>query len=432
MFFQQQLDRLWWPFRVRFLRRTLRFSAVRLCGTIFNSPDHIYEKVFSRKLQHEQLHGPTEELRSMSDSPNSTARQKNFVLRHRFQDDWQPTTNNPATTNIAPPQPPYHRVYDDLFEDGTSLYLHTHFRLSPAEKLDARRGPSPANRRPGGRREAILLFPVKTAREKRQRQLIIRANHERRRAFLESSKTRAESSFLASRQLSRMSKSEETEQDPGVRARISSKQSFLVEFRDETTKNTTRKTLAPLTESELLVLQLKQERFCRRAAELFRRRGGGDDDPKTVVDRNLKTGKISLLVPHSEKLGIGETTRDENDAPPISSLQHQPENGHQPEDGGHQPEDDHQPEDGGQMLLRDESSSPSDASTAFPQAIRRIFQKLVRRNPADAESADSSFLPLPHEPFAVPGGRFREIYYWDTYWTCLGYDLNFLSDIVVH
>src|SRR5262249_44692964 len=31
----------------------------------------------------------------------------------------------------------------------------------------------------------------------------------------------------------------------------------------------------------------------------------------------------------------------------------------------------------------------------------------------------SSLLPLPR-PFVVPGGRFREVYYWDTYFTMLG------------
>jgi alpha,alpha-trehalase len=31
----------------------------------------------------------------------------------------------------------------------------------------------------------------------------------------------------------------------------------------------------------------------------------------------------------------------------------------------------------------------------------------------------SSLLPLPH-PYVVPGGRFREIYYWDSYFTMLG------------
>ena len=29
-------------------------------------------------------------------------------------------------------------------------------------------------------------------------------------------------------------------------------------------------------------------------------------------------------------------------------------------------------------------------------------------------------LILMESPFIVPGGRFREMYYWDTYWTILG------------
>ena len=31
----------------------------------------------------------------------------------------------------------------------------------------------------------------------------------------------------------------------------------------------------------------------------------------------------------------------------------------------------------------------------------------------------SSLLPLPR-PYVVPGGRFRELYYWDSYFTMLG------------
>ncbi|MEJ7664338.1 MAG: trehalase family glycosidase [Hymenobacter sp.] len=31
----------------------------------------------------------------------------------------------------------------------------------------------------------------------------------------------------------------------------------------------------------------------------------------------------------------------------------------------------------------------------------------------------SSLLPLPR-PYVVPGGRFREMYYWDSYFTMLG------------
>jgi alpha,alpha-trehalase len=44
----------------------------------------------------------------------------------------------------------------------------------------------------------------------------------------------------------------------------------------------------------------------------------------------------------------------------------------------------------------------------------------VLRRPAQAEAGQySSLLPLPH-PYLVPGGRFREMYYWDSYFTMLG------------
>ena len=43
---------------------------------------------------------------------------------------------------------------------------------------------------------------------------------------------------------------------------------------------------------------------------------------------------------------------------------------------------------------------------------------LLMREP-DEDKADSSLLALP-QPYIVPGGRFREIYYWDSYFTMLG------------
>lgn len=43
---------------------------------------------------------------------------------------------------------------------------------------------------------------------------------------------------------------------------------------------------------------------------------------------------------------------------------------------------------------------------------------LLKRDP-DVKKEGSSLLPLPH-PYIVPGGRFREIYYWDSYFTMLG------------
>lgn len=42
----------------------------------------------------------------------------------------------------------------------------------------------------------------------------------------------------------------------------------------------------------------------------------------------------------------------------------------------------------------------------------------LRREP-DKKTEGSSLLPLPY-PYIVPGGRFREIYYWDSYFTMLG------------
>ncbi|HYL70584.1 MAG TPA: trehalase family glycosidase, partial [Candidatus Dormibacteraeota bacterium] len=43
---------------------------------------------------------------------------------------------------------------------------------------------------------------------------------------------------------------------------------------------------------------------------------------------------------------------------------------------------------------------------------------ILTRSPGDVPPY-SSLLPLP-QPFVVPGGRFREIYYWDSYFTMLG------------
>lgn len=44
------------------------------------------------------------------------------------------------------------------------------------------------------------------------------------------------------------------------------------------------------------------------------------------------------------------------------------------------------------------------------------WKNLVRQTPAQTKS---SLIPLPH-PYVVPGGRFDEVYYWDSYFTILG------------
>lgn len=49
--------------------------------------------------------------------------------------------------------------------------------------------------------------------------------------------------------------------------------------------------------------------------------------------------------------------------------------------------------------------------------IEELWKVLSRK--ADAAKSYSSLLELPY-PYIVPGGRFREIYYWDSYFTMLG------------
>jgi len=59
----------------------------------------------------------------------------------------------------------------------------------------------------------------------------------------------------------------------------------------------------------------------------------------------------------------------------------------------------------------------SDISAGILKHIDTLWQVLYRRH--DTVSKYSSLLPLPND-FIIPGGRFRETYYWDSYFTMLG------------
>jgi alpha,alpha-trehalase len=59
--------------------------------------------------------------------------------------------------------------------------------------------------------------------------------------------------------------------------------------------------------------------------------------------------------------------------------------------------------------------------------IDGLWDTLTRSTPAAARY--SSMLPLPR-PYVVPGGRFRELYYWDSYFTMLGLDESTRHDLV--
>jgi alpha,alpha-trehalase len=59
----------------------------------------------------------------------------------------------------------------------------------------------------------------------------------------------------------------------------------------------------------------------------------------------------------------------------------------------------------------------SDTTEDVVTHIKKLWT-VLKRNP-DKEVEGSSLLPLPY-PYIVPGGRFREVYYWDSYFTMLG------------
>ena len=61
------------------------------------------------------------------------------------------------------------------------------------------------------------------------------------------------------------------------------------------------------------------------------------------------------------------------------------------------------------------------AYKAFAQSLHRKWLSLGKKIRPDVKVNPSSYSLIYLEtPFIIPGGRFRECYYWDSYWTILG------------
>lgn len=79
---------------------------------------------------------------------------------------------------------------------------------------------------------------------------------------------------------------------------------------------------------------------------------------------------------------------------------------------------------------------PLDDATAYRtipgQDVREHIDRLwsVLERPPDDPQPYSSRLPLPQR-YVVPGGRFREIYYWDSYFTMLGLEQSGRRDLML-
>src|SRR6267143_1008490 len=67
------------------------------------------------------------------------------------------------------------------------------------------------------------------------------------------------------------------------------------------------------------------------------------------------------------------------------------------------------------------------ASQSMTGHVTALWPVLTR--PPDSADARSSLIPIPN-PYVVPGGRFREVYYWDSYFTMLGLVQSGRSDLV--
>ncbi|HET8654803.1 MAG TPA: alpha,alpha-trehalase TreF [Longimicrobiaceae bacterium] len=70
----------------------------------------------------------------------------------------------------------------------------------------------------------------------------------------------------------------------------------------------------------------------------------------------------------------------------------------------------------------------TDTSQSMAEHIRALWPVLTRQ-PGHDSVGWSSLLPLPRA-YVVPGGRFREIYYWDSYFTMLGLVQSGRADLV--
>ncbi|SKB93997.1 alpha,alpha-trehalase TreA [Dyadobacter psychrophilus] len=73
------------------------------------------------------------------------------------------------------------------------------------------------------------------------------------------------------------------------------------------------------------------------------------------------------------------------------------------------------------------SAFQADTSSSTSENIKRLWSVLTRQ--PENQERGGSLIPLPF-PYVVPGGRFREIYYWDSYFTMLGLKESGRTDLI--
>ncbi len=69
----------------------------------------------------------------------------------------------------------------------------------------------------------------------------------------------------------------------------------------------------------------------------------------------------------------------------------------------------------------------SDTNRSIEKHLELLWDVLTRQ----PEQTNDSLIDLP-DPYIVPGGRFREIYYWDSYFTMLGLQVSKRTDMILN
>jgi len=77
------------------------------------------------------------------------------------------------------------------------------------------------------------------------------------------------------------------------------------------------------------------------------------------------------------------------------------------------------------------SGFESNVQDSLTTHIEKLWPVLSRNPDQQKAEAWSSLIPLPY-PYIVPGGRFNEIYYWDSYFTMLGLKVSGHQEIILN
>jgi len=77
-------------------------------------------------------------------------------------------------------------------------------------------------------------------------------------------------------------------------------------------------------------------------------------------------------------------------------------------------------------ITSDFKSDPNHSASEHVEALWPILERK-----SDIENSGSTLITLPN-PYIVPGGRFREVYYWDSYFTMLGLAESGKFDIITN